>query len=303
MITVSAPGKLLLMGEHAVVYGYPSIVTAMESRLSVSVEKSDSNEVLIDAPQVSDTRFVSAVLEKVKTNWKENVAGITLHTQSQFSSRVGFGSSAATVVATIAALSAFLGRQDSLEEIFSMALAVVQEVQSGGSGVDVASAVWGGTILYEKEKPIEVIQVKTIPLLIAYTGVKVDTMNIVQEVALKKEANSQKVERIFQAIGQLTQEAKEKMLEGDWQRVGTLMDFNQEYLRDLGVSSEKIESLIMAAKEAGAWGAKLSGAGGGDCIIVMSPEDKKQLITQALTKVGGEVLAVLPGAQGVRRDI
>jgi mevalonate kinase len=184
-----------------------------------------------------------------------------------------------------------------------MALAVVQEVQSGGSGVDVASAVWGGTILYEKEKPIEVIQVKTIPLLIAYTGVKVDTMNIVQEVALKKETNSQKVERIFQAIGQLTQEAKEKMLEGDWQRVGTLMDFNQEYLRDLGVSSEKIESLIMAAKEAGAWGAKLSGAGGGDCIIVMSPEDKKQLITQALTKVGGEVLAVLPGAQGVRRDI
>ena len=86
------------------------------------------------------------------------------------------------------------------------------------------------------------------------------------------------------------------MIGGDWERVGKLMDFNQEYLRDLGVSSEKLEALISAAKAAGAWGAKLSGAGGGDCMIAVGPPGVKEAIRNA----GGEVVDVTVNAEGVR---
>lgn len=80
------------------------------------------------------------------------------------------------------------------------------------------------------------------------------------------------------------------------------MDFNQEYLRDLGVSSEKLESLIAAAKGAGAWGAKLSGAGGGDCMIAVAPKEKRGQIEKAIEAAGGQVIHITPNAPGVRRE-
>ncbi|MBI5619514.1 NUDIX domain-containing protein, partial [Candidatus Gottesmanbacteria bacterium] len=95
-------------------------------------------------------------------------------------------------------------------------------------------------------------------------------------------------------------EAKLRILEGDWERVGKLMDFNHEYLRDLGVSTEKLEDLILAAKKAGAWGAKLSGAGGGDCMIALARSEKREEISRAIEKTGGEVLDVSAHAEGAR---
>jgi len=113
-------------------------------------------------------------------------------------------------------------------------------------------------------------------------------------------AQPERVNRIYDAIAKLVEDAKLKMLEGDWERVGKLMDFNKEYLRDLGVSSEKLEALIAAAKNAGALGAKLSGAGGGDCMIAIAPENKRVGVEEAITKVGGQVIHILPNAQGAR---
>ena len=144
--------------------------------------------------------------------------------------------------------------------------------------------------------------VSEMPLIVGYTGVKADTVTLVNQVAQKKEKNPEKVERIFQAITKLVDEAKSRILEGDWKRVGKLMDFNQEYLRDLGVSSEKLEAMISAAKKAGAWGAKLSGAGGGDCMIALGSNDKNEAIRQAIADAGGVVIGVRPNAPGVRTE-
>ncbi len=141
------------------------------------------------------------------------------------------------------------------------------------------------------------------PLVIGYTGVKADTVTLMANVAEKMKAQPERVNRIYDAIAKLVEEAKSKMIEGDWERVGKLMDFNQEYLRDLGVSSEKLEALISAAKSAGAWGAKLSGAGGGDCMIALHPDGTsgKRRIEDAITKAGGQVIHPdLIGAQGAR---
>lgn len=281
MIKVSAPGKLMLLGEHAVVYGYPCIVTAISERLFVATDVGNG-------PQ--DTRFIDAAIKA----WGKGDE--KLSATSMFSGKYGFGSSSAVTVATLKLL-----RPDATnQEIFDAAYKIVLDVQGAGSGFDVAAAVYGGTLYYEKTKPtIEPLVMTDIPLIVGYTGVKADTVSLIEDVAKKRENEPEKVERIFQGIAKIVDEAKEKMVEGDWERVGKLMDFNQEYLRDLGVSSEKLEKLIFAAKEAGAWGAKLSGAGGGDSMIAVGPPEVKEAIKQA----GGEVVDLLPNAEGVRVEV
>lgn len=277
----SAPGKLMLLGEHAVVYGYPCIVTAISERLTVGFGE----------PQ-GDTRFIDAAIKM----WGDKNSKISA--QSSFSGKYGFGSSSAVTVATLKML-----RPDADNKmLFDAAYKIVLDVQGTGSGFDVAAAVYGGTLYYRKDKIIEPMSISDMPLIVGYTGVKADTTALIAEIAKKKEKEPEKVERIFQAIAMLTEEAKKIMSEGpacagrDWERVGKLMDFNQEYLRDLGVSSEKLEALIAAAKKAGAYGAKLSGAGGGDCMIALGPPGVKE----AIKKAGGEVVDVTPNAEGVR---
>jgi mevalonate kinase len=300
MIRVSAPGKIMLMGEHAVVYGAPSIVSAVDTRLTVAIEEISGSDIQIDAPQVSNTAFISRAIESVRSSWAD-LPGMKIVTQSDFSPLYGLGSSSAVTVATIFALHHFLKRKESLEEVFLLARKVITDVQGNGSGFDVASALFGGTILYEKTVPtIESLSVQTLPLVVGYTGQKADTVKLIEEVAQKRDQQKEKVDRIFEAISALVLDAKVKMVEGDWQRVGKLFDFNQEYLRDLGVSSEKLESLISAAKNAGAWGAKLSGAGGGDCMIAVVEDAKKDAVIQAIQKAGGEIVQATLGAEGVR---
>lgn len=275
MPTVSAPGKLMLLGEHAVVYGYPCIVTAIDQRLVVQPGESHG-----------DTRFIDAAIKA----WGKGDEKFSA--TSSFSGKYGFGSSSAVTVATLKAL-----RPDATNrEIFDAAYKIVLDIQGKGSGFDVAAATYGGTLYYIKEKVIMPLSCSDMPLVVGYTGIKADTVSLINQVVQKKNKNPEKVERIFQAMGKLVDEAKVKMIEGDWERVGKLMDFNQEYLRDLGVSSEKLESLISAAKKAGAWGAKLSGAGGGDCMIALGPP----IVKDAIQKSGGEVVEVTANAEGVR---
>ncbi len=302
-MTTSAPGKLMLFGEHVVVYGRPCIVTAIDRRLFVSAHQTS------ETPE--DTRFLDAA---VKT-WGAD-KGLKFFAKSTFSGKYGFGSSSAVTVATLK----LLRPEASNQELFNAAYKIVLEVQGAGSGFDVAAAVYGGTLYYIKNLPaqagktVEPLAVSDIPLVVGYTGIKADTVSLMNNVAQKKKDNPEKVGRIFEGIAKLVNEAKNKMIEGparnasasvaggDWERVGKLMDFNQEYLRDLGVSSEKLESLISAAKGAGAWGAKLSGAGGGDCMIALAPQDKRKAVEDAITRAGGEVVDITANAQGVRLE-
>lgn len=298
MISVSAPGKLLLLGEHAVVFGEPCIVTAIDQRLTVTAEKND--RVLIVAPQVKETKFVDRSVNTFFSKYSKD-SRVRLTISSQFSHQVGFGSSSAVSVATLRALSLFFDVEMSNREIFDMAYQVTLNIQGVGSGFDIAAALYGGTIYFKKGgSTIDPLNLSDVPLVVGYTGVKADTPSLVREVAEKQKKYPEKVNKIFAAIGKLVEEARIKMGEGDWERVGKLMDFNQEYLRDLGVSSEKLEAMISAAKQTGAWGAKLSGAGGGDCMIALTSSDKKEVVEKAIAKAGGEVIAVSPNAEGVR---
>ena len=300
-VTASAPGKLLLLGDHAVVYGFPCIVTAVDQRMLVTVGESNSESISFDVGQ-SDTKFLEASVVVAKKHWGD-ISHISVQTKSEFSQKIGLGSSAAVTVAFLFALATYLGKPLPLMDLFRMAYEAVLDVQGVGSGFDVAVAAYGGTIQYIKGgKAFTPIDAGSLPLIVGYTGVKADTATIVRDVKKKYEENKEKVTRIFEAIGGLVDQAVPRFAEKDWERIGKFMDFDQEYLRDLGVSSQKLESLIVSAKQAGALGAKLSGAGGGDCMVALFEPKKKKSIEDAIIKSGGEVLSLRIHAEGVRLE-
>lgn len=294
----------MLMGEHAVVHGQPCIVTAVDQRLEVRVEKISERRTIIHAPQAKDTRFIDTTVAKFFSTIGKQFAntGISITVQSQFLSTVGFGSSSAVTVATFKSLAVLFNISLSDKQLFNLCYEIVTHVQGVGSGFDIAAAIFGGTILFRKGgETIEPI-VQSVPIVVGYSGIKADTVNLVKRVSELYKTYPKKVTRIFEGIGKLVLQGQEAIVKEDWVRLGTLMNFNHEYLRDLGVSTEKLESLILAAKEAGALGAKLSGAGGGDCMIALVSDERRQAVENAIGQAGGEVMKVTTHAHGVRLE-
>jgi len=292
-IKTSAPGKLMLFGEHAVVYDYPCIVTTVSPRVYVEIEET-SGKSRIEAPQVRSTRFVEESINIFKQ--KYNVNGeMIIKTFSDFSSQYGFGSSSAVTVATIYALSKYHKIDLTNKEIFDMGYKVVQQVQGVGSGFDIAAATYGGTIYFVTGgKVIEPLLISELSLIVGYSGTKADTSNLVKNL----KANF----HIFDNIKKIVETAKKTITNGEWKKTGELMNQNHKYLQQLGVSTEKLDNMCQAAILSGAYGAKLSGAGGGDCMIALVSSDKIKSVESAIVNVGGEIINVNNNTQGVKLE-
>lgn len=299
-VTASAPGKLMLMGEHAVVYGAACLVTAVDQRLFVSAEEISGQKNVISAPQVKETRFLEESIAAFRKKCGVKDA-VTIETESEFSHNVGLGSSSAVTVATFKALSALFSMSLSRREIFDASYKVVSSIQGVGSGFDVAAATFGGVLYFVKGgKVIDPLNVNRLPLIVGYSGVKADTAALVNRVKHAYKSDRDRIESIFKKISNLVEEGKEVMLAGEHNRLGYLMTKNHSLIRDLDVSTEKLDSMVEVAIGAGAWGAKLSGAGGGDCMIALSPDTKRKGVERAIEEVGGEIIDVEVCAEGVR---
>lgn len=318
-ITASAPGKLMLFGEHAVVYGSPCIVTAVDQRVRVSVEPNGEGEIHVCSPNVGLDEYHKKIARLGKDDLPKSMAfvemlvkrfyekhqikeGIRISTESDFSTQFGFGSSAAVVVALTLALAKYFGKKMDKKEIFDMAYQAVLDVQGVGSGFDVAASVFGGTLYYVTPgRVIENIYVGDLPMVVGYTGVKADTPTLVRQVAELKR-NEKWVESVFGDIAELVTQAKTMFVDNNFVQLGRLMNRNQELLATLNVSSKELDKLIKTAKKAGVWGAKLSGAGGGDCMIAFCEKERREMVGEAIETGSGIWMKVKTGAEGVRLE-
>jgi len=320
VIKVSAPGKLMLFGEHAVVYDRPCIVTAVDQRISVSVERTQQSFIEINAPDVQLLNFrqnidnldspdipkaTKFLIVGVKNFFQryDLKTGLKINTSSDFSSKFGFGSSSATTVGIIKALSEVFEKDLSNQEIFDLSYKTVLDIQGIGSGFDLAAAIWGGTVYFVTGgREITPLRVNDLPMVIGYTGIKADTVTLVQKVTDLKAKKLLLVEKIFDEISKLIVEAKVSFEKEDYEKLGKLMDRDQSLLERLGVSSMELNVLIQAARGAGAYGAKLSGAGGGDCMIAFVDPKRRNEVEKTIERKGGMIINARTGAQGVRKE-
>src|SRR5258708_512485 len=306
-VTASAPGKLLLFGDHAVVYGHPCIVTAVDQRVYVTVTKKNDEYLEVVAPDVHAETYHKKLSELGKGDIPKSVSfiehlykrfvekfpkmrGDTIETKSEFAATYGFGSSSAVMVTLACAVVSLYELELNQKEIFDLCYQAVLDVQGIGSGFDIASAIWGCTIYYVK--PAETVlklRITELPIIVSYTGIKADTVSLIKEVAKLRDENPGKIERVFNEESEVVNESKVALEAHNWPKVGELMKKNQALLRELNVSSDALENLIYASENAGALGAKLSGAGGGDCMLAVVSHEKKTDIENAISKAGGTI--------------
>ncbi len=317
-VIVSAPGKLLLLGEHAVVYNHPCLVTAVDQRMRATVETLDALEFQLEAEDVKVTgykkplselgvgdipkgaQFVEIAIKNINDKYPLRT-GLKVTTKSEFSSQFGFGSSSASTVCAVKAVSEILGLNLTSKEIFDLSYKTVLDIQGKGSGFDVAAGIFGGTLYFVTGgKVIEPLNIKSLPLIVGYSGVKADTVTLINKVKESFANRQNRLNEIYNGIEILVNEAKDALVKKDWVKFGELMNKNQEYLKELGVSIGKLDAMINGALDAGAYGAKLSGAGGGDCMIALHSAQSKLNIEKAVEKAGGKVIDIKTNAQGVR---
>lgn len=316
-VEVSAPGKLMLFGEHAVVYGKPCIVTAVNQRIRVLAEIHEDRRLIIDAPDVEvkgytqnmdkltegeipkGARFILAAVRNFDESWKIST-GLKIETKSDFSAEFGFGSSSAVTVGIVKALADLFRVDISNEELFRLSYKSVLDVQGIGSGFDLAAAIWGGTLYFVGGgKEIVPLKIKHLPLVVGYTGIKADTSTMVKRVSRLYDENREIVNSIWETMALIVTQARTALETGDDKTVGELMNINQGLLESIGVSTPELFTLVNAARDAGSYGAKLSGAGGGDCMIAWIDAENADNVADAIKKAGCSVLNVGCNARGV----
>lgn len=317
-VEISTPGKLMLFGEHAVVYGRPCIVTAVDQRIKVAIEEMGNQSVILNAPEVQienldlklknndlnqipkGAKFIAAALNNFCAEYHLE-KGLKIVTKSDFSSKFGFGSSSAVTVGVIKGLAEIKKVKLSNKQLFELAYKSVLDVQGVGSGFDLAAAIWGGTLYFVTGgKQIKPLRVNNLPLVVGYTGIKADTATWVRFVAERKVKFPVLVNDIFDTMEKLVELARKALENEDWDSLGELMDINQGLLESLGVSTLKLTELIHTSRLSGAWGSKLSGAGGGDCMLALT--DKAKTVEKAIIEKGGQIIYAKTNAQGARME-
>ena len=312
-VTASAPGKLVLFGDHAVVHGQPGIVTAVDFRYRVKVEFLAEPLLRIDTPTLSEravrlpvsgrkylpeTAYVEAALQQLLKHFPID-CGFHIRTQGPEQS-YGLGSSSAITVATLAATARLCEIDLSRRDLYEMARAAVLDVQGAGSGLDVAAAVYGGTCYLERAGATpEPLAVAGLPVVIGYSGIKVGTTALIHQVASLRDGQPDLIDPIFALMGRLTMRARDCLLERRWCDLGRLTNVYQGLLDALGVNTASLARLIFSARAAGAWGAKLSGAGGGDCMFALTDVTRRAAVAAEIPAAGGEVIDIGCNAPGV----
>lgn len=278
-LKASAPGSLMLLGEYAVLHDYKALTCALNQRITVElVERHDDKLIIysdrygryqsslsilqIDPP----FQFVLATLDAFTAHLP---AGCDIHITSDFSAQIGFGSSAALVAAMLAAINAWAGLSLSPLEMVQHGRDIVRQLQAGrGSGADIAASLYGGIVAYQMS-PLTVQTFScAYPISVCYSGFKTKTAIAIEKIENAFLDQPDRFRALMQSIGECTAVGIDALQQENWQALGEVFTRQQGLMEALGVSLPLLQQMLgkMHAMP-NVIGAKISGAGLGDCII------------------------------------
>lgn len=306
MTKASAPGKIILFGEHAVVYGQPALaVPVKQVHADAEVLDSDRTGIWVNAPDIhlhaEHSRLapndpLASVIRQVVaqiSTFDRHPRGIEITITSTIPLAAGLGSGAAVSVAIIRALSAHLGQAFTDEQVNEIAYEVEKIHHGTPSGIDNTVVTYGKPIYFIKGQPIELLNVaKPFTIVIGDTGIPAPTKESVADVRVLWQQDKRKMEMLFGVAGALAETARQSIENGHPERLGALMNENQRVLTEMSVSSPELDRLTEASLRSGASGAKLSGGGRGGNMIALSTKENAQKIAEALYDAGAKNVIV-----------
>jgi mevalonate kinase len=312
MISKTAPGKVILLGEHAVVYGCPALaipVTQVGAKVSIELDLSNPSipsggnwleRITIEAPAIGRKGSLATYPTKQRPDpiatLIQNVfnvlavsspPGMFIRITSSIPVASGLGSGAAVSVALIRALAASLAKTVSDEQVNQLAFEIEILYHGTPSGIDNTVITYAKPVYFMKDRPIETFKVgEPFTLVIADSGKGAATRQSVGDVRKLWLAEPERMEMIFASIAGIVRQARQAIQSGDLISLGNLMNQNHALLQELTVSSPELDRLATAALACGALGAKLSGGGrGGNMIALVQPE-KADFIAATLRSTG-----------------
>jgi mevalonate kinase len=301
----SAPGSLMLLGEYAVLHGKHALVCAVDRRITVTLTPRTDTQIVItssvgnltttlaDLTIAPPFQFVIATLKKFQ---RQLTSGCEIVIASDFSDKIGLGSSAAVTTALFAALTAWFEISLSANDMIKQVRAIIRSVQGIGSGADVAACVLGGLVVY-KAAPFYVEKLPgNLPLTAAYAGYKTPTVTAVQQVNDFFAHHPGIFQKLCHAIDECATQGIASIKAENWQVLGKIMNMQQGLMESLGVNTPELAEAIVALRaHPDILGVKISGSGLGDCVIALGEANSLSFNNNKLA-----LIPIQMSTQGVR---
>ena len=280
-----APGKIILFGEHFVVHGNRAILGAIDKYATVTSEKTNTENILISSSLGQASIQKDQDIDKVEKKFrpffyiakqvilKNNFdKGVSIKIESDIPIGAGLGSSSACCVAATASILNLFNKSDE-KEILELSIQAEKTIFTNSSGADCTVSVYGGIIEYQKEKGFSKINIENeLNFLIIDSEQIHATDKVVEQVKKFKEENSNVFSELCSEEERLITKALDSMKNNDLQTIGKCMAQNQIYLEQIGVSNDTLLSIIKNIEKI-TFGAKITGAGDGGCIIALTQKD------------------------------
>jgi len=289
----SAPGKIILFGEHFVVHGTPAILAAIDKRVTVTSTFTENKTLKINSQLGTLEVPISSSHEEAKSEFKpfiylankminshQDVNGLEITINSDIPIGVGLGSSSACCVAATASISG-LFKELSSEEILKMSIEAEKTIFPDTSGADCTVCTYGGMIEYPSVEKID--NTFDLNLLIANSMIPHNTKNSVEKVNKFKENDEERFSQLCDLETKLIDEVITAMKNNDATAFGLKMSENQKYLEEIQISNDTLRDMISSLKEI-SLGTKITGAGDGGCIIALVKDENMDKVPTLLPK-------------------
>ena len=289
----SAPGKIILFGEHFVVHGTKAILAAIDKRVTVTSTFTENKTIKVNSQLGTIEVPISSSHEEVKSefrpfvylankiiNSEQNASGLEITIDSDIPIGVGLGSSSACCVAAAASISELFNELSS-EEILKMSIEAEKTIFPDTSGADCTVCTYGGMIEYPSVEKID--NTFDLNLLIANSMIPHNTKNSVEKVNKFKENDEERFSQLCDLETKLIDEVITAMKNNDATTFGLKMSENQKYLEEIQISNDTLRDMISSLKEI-SLGTKITGAGDGGCIIALVKDENMDKVTALLPK-------------------